>query len=164
MTPTYQLMEIPNGANGIRETLRLMSKIVKRYKTAPMVRELSLSLVFPIADKDWKGEANAIFRYVRDNIRYVKDVRGCETLQSPIQTLRLMQGDCDDHAILSASLLEAIGHPTRFLAVGFKPDSYSHVFAQTKIGDRWVTLECTMKDWNLGRTPAKIKNRMTQHN
>jgi transglutaminase-like putative cysteine protease len=79
--------------------------------------------------------------------------------------LRLGAGDCDDKSILAAALLASIGHPTRFIACGFVGDgSYSHVFAQTKIAGKWVTLECTMNEWPLGRTPGGIKNVMKHHN
>ncbi len=113
--------------------------------------------------KKWTQEANQVHLFVRDNIRYVKDVRGVETLQTPIQTLRLKQGDCDDKSILVCSLLESLGHPTRLIAVGFAKDTYSHVFPQTKIGDKWITLETT-EPWPMGATCPGIVSRIMVHN
>lgn len=161
---TYFLSSIPSGSAGVRRTLVEMSNIVKTYKKNPIVRELALRLVQDVAQKNWRGEVNAIFLFVRDRIRYVKDIAGVETLHTPVELLRLRQGDCDDKSILAASLLASIGHPTRFVAAGFVDDNYSHVFCQTKIGGKWVTLETIMEGWPLGRTPKGIKNYMIQHN
>lgn len=164
MTRTYQLQAIPNGVAGIRETLRIMSKITKQYKANPLVRELALRLTAGLNQKDWRGEVTRIHDFVRDRIRYIKDIRGIETIHTPVELLKSRQGDCDDKSILAASLLEAIGHPTRFVAVGFnKNGTYSHVFTQTKIGNNWVTLETT-EPWPLGRTCRGITDIMTQHN
>lgn len=160
----YNLREIPNGKAGIRETLKLMSRLTKSYKKSPVIRELALQLVENVPQKNWYAEAESVFRFVRDHIRYTRDIRGCETLQTPVQTLKIRQGDCDDHSTLAAALLESLGHPTRFIAVGFQPNAFSHVFVQTKIGPKWITLECTMKDWRIGVTPRNIKNKMIQHN
>lgn len=161
--PTYRLHNIPDGREGIRATLKLMSQIVKRYKASPVVRELALDIVADLPQKKWRMEAAALLRWVQQNIRYVKDIRGVETLQTPPQTLRLQTGDCDDTSILYASLLESVGHPTRFIAVGFTPDSLSHVLVQTKIAGKWLSAE-TIMDWPLGRAPQGVKNMMTQHN
>lgn len=163
MKPTYQLQIIPNGEEGIRATVRLMSTITKRYKKAPQIRELALILTKNLPQKSWLKEVRSLHRFVRDDIRYVKDIRGCETLQTPIQTLRLGQGDCDDKSILVASLLEAIGHPTRFKAVGFQKGRYSHVYPETKIGGKWLTVECT-EPVNVGWRPPKVKSVIMQHN
>lgn len=164
MTTSYQLSYIPSGISGVRATLRAMSSIVKTYKKAPAIRELALKIVSEVPEKKWRAEADAVFKWVQRNIRYVKDIRGVETLHTPIQLIRLGQGDCDDMSILSASLLEALGHPTRFCAVGVNGQPFSHVFSQTKIAGKWVTLDCTMKTFSLGQTPQKITCHIVHHN
>lgn len=164
MAFTYTLQEIPSGPDGIRATLRIMSQVTKKYKAAPAVRELALKLTKDLPQKKWLLEAARIHEFARDRIRYVKDIRGIETIQTPVQTLRIGQGDCDDKSTLIASLLESLGHPTRFLAVGFSgPNSYSHVFPETKIGGKWVALEAT-EPWPLGKRPSGVKAVMVQHN
>lgn len=160
---TYTLQAIPSGKEGIRATLKIMGKLVKDYRRNRTVRELALHLVRHLQQKNFYGEVEAIHHFVKEKIRYVKDIKNVETLQSPLQTLRLKAGDCDDKSILVASLLESIGHPTRFLAVGFKANSLSHVFVQTKIGNKWVSVECT-EPVALGWTPKNVKNIMIHNN
>jgi len=140
-----------------------MSRLVKTYKKAPLIRELALHLTNNLPQKDWPREVAAIHAFVKNRIRYTKDVNGIETLQTPIQTLRLGAGDCDDKSVLAASLLEAIGHPTRFRAVGFLPNVFCHVLPETKIGPKWVTVETT-EPVGIGWRPKNIKANMVRHN
>lgn len=163
MTTEYFLMEIPNGAEGIRATLEMMHQITDKYKSAPVIRELALKLVQNVAHKDEQRECQKIHAFVRDKIRYVKDVIGVETLQSPVQTLRLKQGDCDDKSMLVASLLGAIGKKTRFVAVGFEKGRYSHVFPQVQLKEHWITMETT-EPWPMGRYPKGVKSYMIKYN
>lgn len=163
MATTYNLLAIPDGRDGVRQTLKMMSEITVRYKTAPQIFELSRKIVNSIPNKAWQSEARAILSWVQNNIRYTKDVAGVETLQTPIQTLRLRTGDCDDMSMLTAALMESIGHPTRFMAVGMVPNHFCHVFAQTKIGGKWVTMEAT-ENWPLGRNPSGVKCSMVHTN
>ena len=144
-----------------------MRDIVRKYKKAPAVRELALSLIRDLPPRAFAQEAALLHKYVQRAIRYAKDVRGVETVQTPIQTLRLKAGDCDDMSTLLATLLESIGHPTRFCAVGYNKHGFSHVAPQTKVGRNWVWLECT-KPLAFGEAPQnqlhKITSLMRVHN
>lgn len=158
----YTLQSIPSGAAGTRATLKLMAIQVKKNRANPRIRELGVKLVSNIPNKDWVGEVSAIQEFVKNHIRYTKDIFGVETIQSPSDTLRLRAGDCDDHAILVASLLNSIGHPARFLAVGFRKKSFAHVLTETKIGGHWLSVETT-EPVKVGWLPQGIKSRL-EHN
>ena len=88
------------------------------------------------------GEIASIGGYVRDNIRYVRDINQCETVQSPEVTLQIGAGDCDDKATLLAALLMAVGNDCRFVACD-QGQGYSHVWTQCLLGDKWIDLETT---------------------
>lgn len=156
-------MGIPSGSEGTRVTLALMSKITRESAKRLRIRLLALSLVNNNRQKDYFSEVKDLHRFVRDNIRYTKDVRGVETLQIPEKTLQFKSGDCDDKAMLLGALLESVGHPTRFVAIGFKPNSYAHVYVESKVGQRWLPLETT-EPWQAGYGPGKVFSRMVQHN
>lgn len=163
MPATYTLNGLPDGLAGVRETLKLMSRIVKQFKTDRQIRECALHIVKDLPEKNWHAEIAAILRYVQTRIRYVKDVVGVETVHTPPEIFRLGQGDCDDKSVLLASLLESVGHPTRFIAVGFEPKKLSHVLVQTKLGGKWVSLD-PITDWPVGKGPSGVRSMMTQHN
>jgi len=120
-----------------------MRDFVNEYKVNPFIRETALGLTRALPQKDFAGEVRVLFSYVQDHIRYVRDINGVETVQSPVKTLEYGAGDCDDKALLLATMLESLGHETRFYAVGFRPKSISHVLLQCKIFDEWVALETT---------------------
>lgn len=140
-----------------------MQRLVKQYKTNLAIREKALSLVRKVPDKDFAAQARVIFAWVRDHIRYVGDVNGVETIQTPDQTLRLGQGDCDDKALLLCALLESIGHKTRFLAIGRLPGHYEHVLAETRIGKAWFAMETT-EPYSFGQPPRGRWAQIRVHN
>lgn len=160
---TVTLQGIPNGPEGVNKTLRVMRQFTISGKKHYPVRELALSLVKRNGHKDWLGEVSNLHAYVRDNIRYVKDICGVETIAQPHITMEIGQGDCDDKSVLLASLLESIGHPTRFVAIGFRPGNYSHVLVETKIGNKWIPLETT-EPVNVGWYPKGVVSRMEVFN
>ena len=143
-TPTVsQLRDIPNGKAGILATLKEMARLARLGKRMFAVHRAALARTRQCNQKDYACEAAALHQFVRDSIRYVQDPIDVERIQSPDKTLELAAGDCDDKAILLASLLESIGHPTRFIAIGFEPGVFSHVYVETKIGDVWTAAETT---------------------
>jgi hypothetical protein len=152
--PVHTLRAIPKGDGGVLATLKEMRSMVKTWRKSPIILQRATDLVRSCPSKDWLCEVRKLHQFVRDSIRYQLDVRGVETLRTPELVLRERVGDCDDKSVLLASLLEAIGHPTRFVALAFgpAPAPFSHVYVETLIGDRWVAAETT-EPWPLGRAP-----------
>lgn len=134
---------IPDGKDGIVETLKIMRGLVREYKTALFIRNLATEITARVASKDYRGEVEAIQQWVKNNIRYVRDIRDVETLHTPDVLLNVRAGDCDDQSVLVAALLESIGHSTGFLALGFVPGEFDHVYAITRIGQKWYSVETT---------------------
>ena len=133
-----------------------MRDYVEKYKIAPEIRELSLSLVKHLPQKNFRAEVDALFKFVQNKIRYVKDIHDVETVQTPLKTLEYGQGDCDDKSTLLAAMLQSLGHPTRFHAMGFRPDNVSHVLLEVKRGNQWVALDAT-EPVSMGWLPPGIK-------
>lgn len=162
-TPTtYTMTKIPSGEAGTIETLKYMARLVRAYKTHPLIFQLSRHLTKSLKQKDFAGEAKVIHAFVRDKIRYVKDVNGVETLQTPVKTLEIGTGDCDDKSTLTATLLESLGHPTRFVVVGHSPGKFCHVYLETKIGSRWFAIETT-EPWQMGEVRKKLPYKKVWH-
>lgn len=157
------LGSIPDGAAGTSATLKLMRSLVREYKTSLPIRTLAVQIVQQFPQKDYRSEVVALQQWVRDKIRYVKDVTNVETLQTPEVTLKMRAGDCDDKSTLLASMLEATGHATRFVAIGFQPGEYEHVYVESRIGSMWIPLETT-EPVEIGWQPKNIMARMTLDN
>jgi len=140
-----------------------MSQLARAGKKSPPVRQLAVDLTRYLPQKDWLGEITALHEFVRDKIRYVKDTRNVETLHTAEKILDNGAGDCDDKSILLASLLESLGHKTRFVAIGFRPGRFSHVYVETYHAGKWIPLETT-EPVNVGWSPKNVKVKMYSSN
>lgn len=138
-----QLLGISDGAAGTKETLKIMRRLVRDGKKSVIVRNAALSLLHDVLQKDYLTEIKRAHNFVQNEIRYVRDINGVETLQTPEKTLEIKQGDCDDKSTLVAAMLESIGHPTRFVAAGHGGGEFEHVWVETKYGQQWIAVECT---------------------
>lgn len=162
--PKTRLEAIPPGRAGTRATLRMMSRLVRESSGDYELIQIAQSIVAHLPEKAWRAEAAAIHTFVRDRIRYVRDPVDLEKIAGPMETLATGQGDCDDKAVLAAALLQAIGHPARFVAVGFDGEPLSHVLVETYIANRWVPLELTEAlPFGEYPEPDRITSAMVEH-
>jgi transglutaminase-like putative cysteine protease len=84
--------------------------------------------------KKYPGQYNIyqlcyLFDDTRESIQYVSDPRGKDLWSTPDETITVGAGDCDDYAILLASLIEAIGGTSRVYLTD------THAFAAVYIGN-----------------------------
>lgn len=149
------LSEIPDGPSGTLVTLKVMAVLAREASRRQGLREFAARLALGACptEKDWLCQIKAVHEYVRDQIRYLRDIVDVETVQEPEVTMQMAAGDCDDKVTLACALLNSIGHPCRMVALRFNPNpDFSHVVAETKLADRWVGMELT-EPWPLGKIP-----------
>ncbi|GAA4300565.1 transglutaminase-like domain-containing protein [Compostibacter hankyongensis] len=78
-----------------------------------------------------KARLLSLFRYINENFKYVSDARRDEYFATPRETiLNGLGGDCDDHSLLMASCLRAIGGVTRIVVVR------GHAYPELYCGDK----------------------------
>lgn len=151
----HEFIPLSGGARGTRETLRIMSQLVREASCDSTIRNLATAITRHIENQDFRSEIETCFDYVRSTIRYVMDTVGVERIENPITLLQTRAGDCDDMCTLLAALLESIGHPCRFCAVGYTaPGQFEHVYLETRFGDRWIGLDPT-QDKPAGWSPIR---------
>lgn len=158
-TPTSaRLCGISDGAQGATETMAHMRQFVLDAVRDPRQQSRDLALRI-IGRSNYIDQVRNVQLWVQQNIRYVHDPKDMELVQTPEKTLQWLAGDCDDQAVLVSSLLESIGHPCQFMALGFanSPLPLEHVLARTKIGTRWIACE-TIKPVALGYMPPRVRN------
>ena len=137
------LAAAPSGAAGVFHTVREMRRLVRLSRRTPEVMQAAVSAIYHVPQKDQLSEVEALFFFVRDSVRYVRDVAGLETLADPRMTLRRLVGDCDDQATLLAALYESVGYPTRFVMAGYRSRNYEHVYLQVFAAGRWWSVDPT---------------------
>ena len=92
-------MTLSGGFDGTDQTVAIMSKLAMGQWGArsPKVRALAINVLTAagIGSKDYEGEMVAIHNWCRDNLRYLRDVQGQETLCPPEEILfNTKNGDC----------------------------------------------------------------------
>jgi len=160
---------IPGGDRGTKKTLEMMKDIVietlKDKKYGAFFRGLAIKITLDAGckTKDFKCEAKAVHNWVRDNVKWIRDTRGFETLQYPYRTLAFGGGDCDDLSILESALYLSIGFPVRLKAIAANPsrkDQFSHVYLEVDVTGHgnWVAADPTVKTAAFGwESPLSYK-------
>jgi predicted transglutaminase-like cysteine proteinase len=155
--PRLESLPLLGGQAGTDQTVEHMAKIAMGEFGAgsPRIRALALKIVREagVPEKDTDGEIVAVHRWVKRTLRYVRDPVGYELLTYP-ETLAfdVHDGDCDDHAVLEAALLGALGIASRFVTVGMSRQGMSHVYLEAyrhRVG-KWLPLDPIMKDQPAG--------------
>lgn len=72
----------------------------------------------------------AVFKEIRNNWNYVNDPNGSEYIAPASESLQHFSGDCDDHAILMAACIKAIGGTPRIIHTG------GHLYPEILIGSQ----------------------------
>lgn len=71
----------------------------------------------------------AVFKEIKTRFNYVNDPKGREYIAKASETLEHFSGDCDDHAILMAASIRAIGGTPRLIHTG------GHIYPEMLIGN-----------------------------
>jgi transglutaminase-like putative cysteine protease len=142
---------ISGGTLGAMQTLQKMRSLVNQGVKDPLVIETARRLVATLPPRDFDSQARAIRAYLVEHFQFTQDPRGLELLATPRYLLTqvakryVVQGDCDDAAILGCALAKAIGLRCRFVILAFHyPDApFAHVFGVVKGRSRWFDLDTT---------------------
>ena len=139
------------SVSSLDDRIEIIRKMIKAGKANPKIRELVSKILHDksVEEKDWDAEVEAVFEWVRENVRYTRDTEGLDTYTEPLKTVELAIGDCDDLSILLGSMLGAIGYPFKLKVVSMTGSGWDHVyplvgmppFAPTK----WIPLDASIE-------------------
>jgi transglutaminase-like putative cysteine protease len=152
---------LPAGDFGVKRTIHWMNQLARGTEGArnPRVRELAIAIVRGQPDRDDYAQASALYYWVKSNIEFRGEPD--EVISSPLVTLQIRAGDCDDHATLMTALLRALGIEARFVTVAADasaPETFTHVYTQAWIrqSQQWLTLDTTVANARPGWQPARV--------
>lgn len=143
------------------ETIRQMYNLIDQGKVDTKFQELAYSLTKDLRSKDYRGEVNRLFDWVKKSIRYTRDPYGVELLQDVWATITRGRADCDDFTILLGALCEVMGTPIRIITVSTRPDKEPvHVYPEAQVGGRWLPLDVTVASSYPGWAPKRVTDRI----
>jgi len=155
---------LPSGDAGVRLTLQAMqaAALGKEGALNPEIRAWALEATQDAQDRNDFELASALFHAVRRVVRFRGEFS--ETVQTPLVTLQLGAGDCDDHATLMVALLRSIGIPARFKTVATDPSdprNFNHVYALAGLrrGNKivmWLPVDTTVPQAHPGWEPSRV--------
>jgi len=141
-----------DGVAGVFHTLETMRALVNEWRKNLEIRNTAISIIYLQPEKDEFAHVNALFEYVRDHIKYIKDINNVETISAPLKTLQSGIGDCDDQCILLATLAESVGIPSKFILAGYNDNQFEHVYCSLFANGVWVDCDPT-ENYHLGWAP-----------
>ncbi len=110
----------------IKERVGILQDLTASSIQDPQMRKLALQITHHCKARDGKCEAQAIYRWIKKNIRYTGDigphkiggrngpVEGVDLFQSAARTVEFRGGDCDDHSKLYCTLAAHNGLECRY--------------------------------------------------
>ena len=140
----YKYIGLGNGEEISQNTLNEMARIIRESSANPNIISIARKIVAQLPWKDEYAEVKAVFQFMQEYCRYVKDPVGTETITTPplalaqIRDVRLFHGDCDDFTVLSLSLLRSIGYPVAMRIASYYPHKIpGHVYGLVRMSDGW---------------------------
>lgn len=135
-TPRVSRYWIPGGALGIELTIVHMRRVVREALASPLPYQAVADIVGE-PDLPRGRAARRIRDWLEMATRFVPDPLGVELIRTPALMLAMIEcegvapGDCDDVAVLGATLGMAAGIPSRFVLLAFDDFGlYEHVYTE----------------------------------
>ena len=133
----YAIGPLPPGEPGIWLSVEAMRRAVAAEIALPIVRDAGAAIVRGCHPHAARCKAARILAFLRARLEYVPDPQGVEALALPsvhlqrIEELGRSYGDCDDGAVLGATLARTVGMRARFVVASFmKSKRLHHVWSE----------------------------------
>jgi hypothetical protein len=162
-----QRIPLPQGDAGTETTIQKMWQLIDAGMADQNVNRTAMLIVRGVPQFNRLAEAQAVYRWVRANLRFTSDIRGKETLRSPAEILQVKGGDCDDYVILTCALLGTIGHKMRIVTVASHPadpTAFTHVYPEDFIRGQWIALDAARRNPALGKSPRFFTRKRAWYN
>lgn len=157
------ILPLPSGDAGVALTVSHLRRLVLDAQTSQLAHAAVQEALVSTPEKNPGAEAAALLGWLRERYRYLQDPVEVELVRDPRYLLRQIErqgffmGDCDDAAVLLATLLETAGYPTRFIVQGESGESFSHVLVETELRPgQWVAADLTNRRAVLGWKPSGV--------
>lgn len=143
---------IPDGREGIAQIVATLNQVKDSYARLPAIRAAALAIVGRVGDNNQAAQVTRLAAFVRAGMQYTKDPLDAEFVQTPDRLLLAIHdrgyasGDCDDSAVLFASLAQSLGIPCTIPAVKAPgSDAFDHVIVVAQLDGGPLTFDLICK-------------------
>lgn len=158
---------IRDGVAGNYDVVNQMVRVIRHsVDTDKPLESFSKQLIIGAGENGYSDAdkiLTTVYDYVKRTITYTPDIAGrIESIKSARATLRDTYGDCDDQAVLNASILGCLGYDSTYIAMARydKTDtSFSHVYTVCYSSGKRYVLDTTLPNGKLNDEvkPIEIK-------
>lgn len=153
-------------ADNIEDRIDMIFEEIDSGKRDPVIRQLLSEILKDVTEKDYEGELQAIFDWVRKNIRYTRDPHNLELFQKPSRIIELGLADCDDLSIIIGAMVQSIGYPLRLRVIGVQSADPEHIYPLVGVPPsennlesiQWVAMDASVNQpigWQLPQNQLK---------
>ena len=148
-----------SGDPGIEQTVEVMRHLIDEAVADQNFVNFAVRIVGTVPAYHDLGEAEVLYNWVKQNIRFTKDPVTKEKLYPPQQLLKIKAGDCDDISMLLGAFLIALGYPARLITLAAntaQPSEFSHVYIEAEVppgSTNWVPMDAARVDSQFGVAP-----------
>lgn len=145
--------------NGLQGNLEIAVKMVELVRTASVYDkgfERFVKQLLKKANLNSHSQKQLTFKYIYDfvksHVSYIQDAYGSiEFLKTARQTLSDGFGDCDDNAVLIASMLAVVGFNPAFVLARYDKthESYTHIYVACYDNDTRYVFDTTLENGEL---------------
>lgn len=147
----------------IEQRVASIQDMVEKSIQDPQMRKLAIQVTSRCPERDGRCEAEAIYMFVKKNVRYTGDiapirwsdgrVEGVDLFPAARRTLEFGGDDCDGHSIVTATLLALNGITPRLRVVKTRGAAdWEHIYTGALLpkgtGNKFVALDTTLPGSN----------------
>jgi hypothetical protein len=162
--PPVKFARFTGPRTTIDEMVRALNGV--RGERSVRVRSFTEGVVRGLQPKDYLSEILAIRYAVAEKTRYLNDPLTTEWVKDPERLVEEIEAtgsaacDCDEIALLTATMLRQVGRDVEFVTVGFVPlsNNHSHVFVHVREPKSGAWIVC---DPVAGTEEDKMLSRVT---
>jgi len=142
--------------------------LINKFGINPEIREKAAIILtqrkkydnilgWAVREKDYLGELNAIFNWVKRNIRYQYDPIKKDIIEDPFTTLKLRIADCDGMTVLLGSLVQSVGYPVMLKVIKQYSNRVYDIYPLVGIPPlnpkNWIAMNAVFKNRPIGYQP-----------
>lgn len=131
-------------------------RVISENTGNPLLRQQASKIIrdFNIPERNELALVTGILKYFQDNVKFFREYP--EFFASPMRTIEMGIGDCDDKSIGVAAIVRTFRIPVRLKIIRYTENKVrkGHVYPQAWVNNKWLTLE-TVRRWAPGTDAEK---------
>lgn len=118
-----------SNRGNLHKTMHYIQRMARESASDPAIKKIASELA------QQPNPVEAVFRYVYNNVAYLKDEADKQQLRWARRSLNENKGNCTAYSILISALLQNMNIPHRFKVVAYERGSQKeHIYVQTNDG------------------------------